>query len=256
MKSRIVKVKNIFKLSEASQALLTRAPGTPGIGVIDGPAGYGKTKATTWLSMQVPCIHVRALALWTPSAMLCDMLAELRLPDGGSCAQMIRRLVNGLTPGHTIFIDEADYIARSTRLVETLRDLHDIALCPVILIGEEELLTKLAHLRRFTSRVAQHVTFEALDLDDTRVLARELCEVEIKPDLVERIHVTTGGNIRNIVVSLQNAEQRARARGKSAIGIEDIGHKPLFTGTAGSKRAPSPSPASPVNGAPNGPAAH
>ncbi len=231
MKSRIVPVKNVARLSAASRALLQRAPGAPGIGLVDGLAGYGKSTATAWLSNQTPSIYVRAIALWTPAAMLAAMCRELRLPSGGSCAAQVERVVEGLSrSGQTVFIDEVDYITRQTRLIETLRDLHDLATVPVVLIGETGVLERLAHLKRFTSRIAEHVTFEPLDEADAQLIARELCEVKVQPDLVAQILRDTRGNCRNIVVSLARAEQMAKARGLDSIGVADVGKKALFSG--------------------------
>jgi len=234
MKYKIVPVKNISRLTAAQRALLSRAPGTPGMGVVHGPAGYGKTIATAWLSNQVPSIAVRAMALWTPSAMLGAILRELRMQPGGSCASQVERIVEALArTEHSLFIDEVHYIARSTRLVETLRDIHDLATVPVILIGEEGIVQQLSHLRRLTSRIAQDVQFQPLDLEDTAMIAQQLCEVEIREDMLARIHQQTHGNCRNTVVALGRIEQTARAKGLQRVGVADIGSKvQLFTGDA------------------------
>lgn len=233
MKSGIVPVSNIARLSKASKALLNRAPGAPGIAILDGAAGYGKSTASAWLANQHPSIYVRAIALWTPSAMLGAISRELRIPTGGSCSQMVERIVTALSNGgQTVFVDELDYIVRQTRLVETLRDLHDLATVPLILIGETGVVERLMHLQRFTSRIAEHVEFQPLDIADTAMIARELCEIEVKPDLLQHIHTTTRGNCRMTVVSLARAEQIAKAKGLGAAGFSDIGKKPLFTGDA------------------------
>ncbi len=234
MKSKIVPVNNVSRLSAASRALLSRAPGAPGIGLVDGVAGYGKSTATAWLSNQTPSIYVRAMALWTPSAMLGALCRELRLPAGGSCASQVERVVEALSKsGQTVFIDECDYIVKQTRLIETLRDLHDLSTVPVIMIGEEKILERLGHLKRFTSRIAEHVTFAPLDETDAQLMARELCDVTVQPELVTEILRKTGGNCRNIVVSLAQAEKEARNRGLSSIGLADIGKKALFSAGAG-----------------------
>lgn len=234
MRSKIVPVKNVARLSAASRALLQRAPGAPGIGLIEGNSGFGKTTAITWLSNQTPSIYVRAKALWTPSAMLGDMCRELRIPAGGSCASQVDRIVEALSKqSQSVFVDETDYIVRQTRLIETLRDIHDTATVPVICIGEEGIATKLRTLPRFTNRIAEHVVFEPLDEADAQLIARELSDVTIRPDLVAQIQRDTGGNCRLIVVSIARAEQLARSRGLSEIGTADIGKKALFTGETG-----------------------
>lgn len=240
MKSKIVPVKNITRLATAQRALLTRAPGTPGIGVVQGPAGYGKTKAVTWLHSQLDnSVNVRAMAVWTPSAMLSALCRELHIQAGGSCASQVERIVERLSMQPApVWIDEVHYIIRSTRLIETLRDIHDMSNVPVILVGEERTVEQLSGLRRLTSRIAQEVEFEPLDEEDTQLVADELCDVEVRPDLLAKVHDDTRGNTRNIVVALGRIEQHAKARGMQSIGLNDWGNrKQLFTGEASPIRA-------------------
>lgn len=233
MRNRTVPTKNIAQLSTASKALTGRAQGSPGIGVIEGDAGLGKSTAVAWLSNQAPSIYVRAIALWTPSAMLSDICRELRVIPGGSCATQVGRIVEAMSlGGQTLYLDEADYIVRQTRLVETLRDLHDLTTRPVVLIGESGIVGRLSGLKRFTSRIAQQVIFRPLDAEDTALIARDCCQVEIQPDLLAKIHADTRGNTRLIVVSLARVEQMARARGLSSIGAADVGRAELFSGGA------------------------
>ena len=77
MKNRVVPIKNIFAMREAADALLTRSQGMPGMGLIYGPTGYGKTTATTWLVNQVHGVYVRSMALWSPKTMLEAIAREL-----------------------------------------------------------------------------------------------------------------------------------------------------------------------------------
>src|SRR5690606_1453816 len=87
--------------------------------------------------------------------------------------------------------------------------------------------------KQLTGRVAQHVRFEALDLDDAALIARELCEVTVKPDLLARIHAETRGSVRLLVVALARIEQHAKANGLASVGAADWGAKrQLFTGEA------------------------
>lgn len=234
MRSRIVPVKNIARLSAASKALTNRAPNAPGMGLVEGETGYGKSTAIAWLANQSPSIYVRAMAVWTPSAMLGAMARELRLPVGGSCAAQVERIIEALAEGRqTVFVDEADYIVNSTRMTETLRDLHDVATVPVVLIGMAGISQRLSQRKQLTGRLAQHVTFEQMDIDDTALLARELAEVTVQPDLIEHLHGQARGSVRLIVVALARIEQMARSRGLGAIGLADLGKKAaLFTGEA------------------------
>lgn len=238
MKSMIVPVKNIAALSKAGKSLVNRAPGAPGIGLVDGLAGYGKSKGTFWLAVQNPSLYLRAKRVWTPGEMLVDMCRELRLQEGGSNNKRLQRVVEAVSLRKlSVFIDEVDYIASKIDLIETLRDIHDISERPVIVIGETGIEQKLAHLSRFTSRIAEHVTFQPLDLDDTALVACSLCEVKVQPELIEKIRADTAGNFRNIVVSLHRAEQIALGNGSDVVGVSDVGKRALFTGGSLAKAA-------------------
>lgn len=234
MRSRIVPIKNIARLTAAAKALTSRAPNAPGMGLVEGETGYGKSTAIAWLANQQPSIYVRAMAVWTPSAMLAAMLRELRQPAAGSCAAQVERVIEALADGgQTVFLDEADYVVNSSRMTETLRDLHDVAAVPVVLIGMAGIDQRLAHRKQLTGRLAQHVRFAGLDMEDTALLARELAEVEIAEDLLARIHTESRGSVRLTVVALARTEQIARQRGLSLVREADLGKRvELFTGEA------------------------
>ena len=79
MRNKIAQVSNLKMVWRAQETLRTRAPGVPGLGVIWGPTGFGKTTAITWLANQprVNAVYVRMMALWTPAAMLAAIMREL-----------------------------------------------------------------------------------------------------------------------------------------------------------------------------------
>jgi hypothetical protein len=88
-----------------------------------------------------------------------------------------------------------------------------------------------------TGRVMQDVRFEPLDREDAQAVARSLCEVKVRADLLDAAHRTTGGYVRNLVVALARIEQYAKARGLDAIGLADWGKRDFITGEA-PKHAP------------------
>ncbi len=49
MKHKIVEVKNMIKTEQLLDNLLNRSSIVPGIGLIHGPSGFGKTTAVEWL---------------------------------------------------------------------------------------------------------------------------------------------------------------------------------------------------------------
>ncbi|WP_241084856.1 AAA family ATPase [Candidatus Vondammii sp. HM_W22] len=232
MRYRILPVKNISRIKDAGDALISRSMGMPGMGLIWGPTGYGKTTAATWFINQCHGVYIRAIRLWSPRSMLDAMMRELDLYGKGmNNGQRVEAIIQGLAEtGRPLFIDEADYVIDSQRLVDTLRDIHDLSSVPVILISMQGICKKLNRrgMEQFTGRIAQWVEFSGADMEDTQLLADGLCEVKVAEDLLEHLHriaspknkqneVLGSAEIRRVLVGLEQIEQFARSRGLDTI---------------------------------------
>ena len=172
---------------------------------------------------QCNAVFVRALAVWTPSAML-EALRELNVRGRqSSCSRMAMAIVERLAAANRpLFIDEADYLLDRQRMTETLRDLHDMASVPVILIGMAGIQHKIGLRRRqLAGRLMRWVEFQPADLADTVALADGLCDIKVAEDLVARIHEETAGLVRHIVVGLAQIETFARKHGLSTVRAKD-----------------------------------
>lgn len=234
MRTTVVTTKNIGRLVEASQALLTRTPGTPGIGLIFGKSGLGKTTATAWFVCQCDGVYVRALSTWTPASMLQAILKELDMsPVRNRCASMVVQIAEALrVTGRPVFIDEFDYIIEDKKMTETLRDIHDISMIPIILIGMEGAKRKVQLREQFVNRIAQFVEFKPTDYEDCKRLATELCEVEVEEELLKKLFVDSKGVVRLIVIGLDAIERRAKTLGVQRIGSKEWGRSEFFLSEA------------------------
>jgi DNA transposition AAA+ family ATPase len=231
MRYRVVPVKNVSRLITAGDALLNRATGLPGIGLIWGPTGYGKTTAAAWFVNQCHGVYVRAMRMWAPKTMLTSIARELDIDvQGLHNAEMVDHIIRRLADtGRPLFIDEADYVVELRRLTDTLRDIHDMSSSPIILIGMHGVQKKIRGNEQFTGRIAQWVEFAGADLNDAHLLANTLAEVKIENDLLARLHAAAspkghaeaGAEIRRFVVGLSQIEQYARARGMDRIGLAE-----------------------------------
>ena len=231
MRTKILPVKNVTRLKAAGDALITRAPGMPGMGMVWGPTGYGKSTASAWFVNQVHGVYVRAQALWSPKVMLGAIARELDLDGHGkNNGELVELIVHRLAEtGRPLFIDEADYVIERKLLTDTLRDIHDLSTAPVIMIGMHGIEKRIRSNPQFTGRVAQWVAFEGLDIDDARMLADGLCEVDVADDLLARLHqeaspkdrASSGAEIRRLVVGLGQIEYYARRLGKSSMSQAD-----------------------------------
>lgn len=229
MKAKTLPVKNVSRLKAAGDALISRPLGLPGIGLIWGPTGFGKTTASAWFIAQCHGVYVRAMRLWSPKGLLNAIARELDqdtkgMNNGEMVESIIRRLAE---TGRPLFIDEADYIVESRRLTDTLRDIHDMSTCPVILIGMHGIEKRIRNNEQFTGRIAQWVEFSGADMEDSRMLADGLCEIRVADDLLARLHQAasakngSGAEIRRLVVGLTNIEGYARRRGKDNMTAAD-----------------------------------
>lgn len=222
MRSKIVPVSNVARLSAASEALLNREPGMPGMGLIHGHTGLGKTTAVTWLITRNNGVYVRALSTSTPSSLLRTIARELDLEPRHSNVETVEAIVQRLAEsGRPLFVDEADYLVTNAKLVETLRDIHDLATVPVVLIGMAGIQRKIKSREQLTGRIAQWVEFQPASRDDLVMLAAQLCDVTVQPDLLQRLHEASQGSMRLAVVGLSHIEAMARAKGMATIGMAD-----------------------------------
>jgi len=231
VRAKIIPVKNVSRLKAAGDALITRAPGMPGLGMIWGATGYGKSTAAAWHVNQVHGVYVRALAQWSPRVMLTAIARELdcdaRGMNNGELVELVvRRLAE---TGRPLYVDEADYVIERRMLTDTLRDIHDLSSTPIILIGMHGIERRIRANPQYTGRIAQWVAFEGLDLEDARLLADGLCEVGVDDDLLAALHQAAspqgqpdaGAEIRRLVVGLGQIEHLARLRGRDHMRLAD-----------------------------------
>jgi len=222
MRSKIVPITNVKNLAEAGEALLNRAPGMPGMGLCYGPSGLGKTTAVAWLATRQHGVFIRAMATSTPTSLLETICRELNIAARARVAQTVEAIVGKLAEsGRPLFVDEADYVVGQSRLIDTLRDLHDLSSVPVILVGMAGIDRRISLSPQLSGRMAQWVEFKPTTFEDAKRLATDLCEVTVTDDLVADLHQRAGGSVRNIVVGLGRIEQFARAHSATAVALAD-----------------------------------
>lgn len=233
MKSTIVPVNNVVRLSVAGNELMNRPAGAPGLGLVYGKPGLGKTTAVTWYVNRVNGVYVRAMRCCTPLSLLKDICEELELDVPRSSRDAIRAITRAMAEDNRpLFIDEADYLMDRSDLVETVRDIHDVSTVPVILIGMDKIAKKLKSYPQFESRVMAWVGFGLCKFDDARQIADDMCEgFQVADDLLQSLLSAAHGEIRRIVVGLHQLEKVAKTKGIALLTLRDfdgaffLGHK-------------------------------
>ena len=238
MKHQMAIVKNVVNLREAYEAVRGRDTGIPGMVLVHGETGYGKSTTLAWLSNQVSGVYVRATAAWTPSAMLGEIMIELGaspMHNGG--AAMVKHIAAKLIgTQRPLIVDEADYPLGNPRMIETLRDIHDLSHAPVILIGMKGIDRKIAHRPQLARRISEWVEFLPADIEDTHVLVKSVCEVELEDDLIEHLHNEAAANIGRMIVGLSRIERFAKTNDLDRIGVANWGGRQLFLASRSTAR--------------------
>lgn len=219
-------LKNVVSIMGLHQRLNDRGPHLPGIGVMHGFSGYGKTYAAIYLSNKTGAARVEIGDSWTKKTLLQAILRELgdARPKGtipALCEAVIEKLaVPGSPP---LIIDEADKLI-DKNMIEIVREIHESAQVPVILIGEEALPHKLERSERTHNRVLEWVAAQPCDLEDTRKLAAIFARrITLADDLLEEIRAVSQGKARRIVTNLDRIREWAAGSGQMVIDRASYG---------------------------------
>ena len=233
MHDQTVLTKNVLKLMLALEHLRTRGTGVPGLGLIYGRTGTGKTTALAHLVAHSKGIHVRAYSAITLSSLLEDLCVEVGVEvNSRRNADKYRQVRDALkeTP-MAVFIDEGDYLLHDSRMLDGLRDLHDEAGVPVMLVGMEGIDRKLARNPQFARRITQRILFESCDLEDAKLVTDARCDVAIAPDLLALMHRKTQGGIGNMINALAAFEAFAKGNRMARLDLAAWGDRSMFLGS-------------------------
>jgi DNA transposition AAA+ family ATPase len=189
-----------------------RHPSEPGIILIHGAAGTGKTISLTYLAVQSDAICVTMSPLDTRFSAIGRIAREAGVRPARSAAATYDLIAEALAVNpRSIFVDESDFLPAAC--FEAIRVLHDLIGIPVVLACMPDLRDRLGRMPHMTRRIAAEVEFGALSIEDAQLVTAELMEVQIGGDLVERFHRKSKGLIAGFCRELAEAEVFARRRG-------------------------------------------
>lgn len=220
MKNAFVKTQNYHAFSTALKGLNSRGAEECQLIVVDGKPGLGKTTILSRWAAENHCIYLRAKTDWTAVWFIGELLDSVgvtqphRREDRFKAALQAlgERAILAEQTGRqfAVVIDEADHISSRRQVIETIRDLADLAEVPFVLVGMGKIRDNLTRFPQIASRVSGYVRFNTAELDDVQRFINELCEVPVAADLAQFVLRATGGYNREIKEAIRSIEQFGR----------------------------------------------
>jgi DNA transposition AAA+ family ATPase len=194
----------------------------PRILALSGEAGLGKSIATAAAAAKFGGVYVRGRSSWTRKSMLQYILEEISgaIPPAKSVDGLLRQVCDQLAAtGALLIIDEFDY-AIEAKLVDLVRDIHDVSGCAVLLVGEVSMPATLAKWARFHSRVRKWLAApRASEADVAALTGIYAPNLRIEADLIRHFITASRGNVRRICGALSQVHQDARGERPSLLGL-------------------------------------
>ena len=217
MKKIFVKTNNVKRFITMMNNLQNRAEGVPGMGLVYGEPGLGKTQTINWWAFKNNAILVRCTQLMSAKWLLTEILDsmnELKSYTTADCFKLVIR--NLIINPQVIIVDEIDYLTIDSRAVETLRDIHDKTNVPVVLVGMINANSRLKKFSHLYDRLSEILKFEKFSKADIKTIVQELSEVEMTDCAIRYIY-TNLNRFRQIVKVINKAETLAKANGLNSI---------------------------------------
>lgn len=235
-------LKNVTLAVRALDRALKREANLPGITVFYGPAGFGKSMAASYCQNKFDGVYVVCRSFFTKKTLVEAILREMAIKPGRTISEMMEQAAEQLDlSGKPLIVDEADHLVDRNAL-EILRDLHEMARCSILLIGEELFPKKLKRRsERFHNRVLVWQPAQPASREDANELAQFYCPgVTIADDLLDHIRKGANGVARVMCVNLDAVRDHCQRQGVKKIDLESWGaRRSLYTGDAPT-REPQP----------------
>ncbi|MDP3115067.1 MAG: ATP-binding protein [Candidatus Cloacimonadaceae bacterium] len=239
MRVHLSETENIKSACRALDYLLNRPVAhQPGLGMIYGAPGLGKTQFSQRAALSGHYIYLSAKKADTAKSFIAEVTKLLlqryhpRETGGGSGTRsaLFYRCLDILNentmPNHLplLFIDEVDNIVHEKHegIVGMLRDIVDNSAAIVILVGMQDLRSKIVKLNaHYYNRVVYFCEFKPLSYADTKLLVKDLSEVSLAADLLTSIHSQAKGDARKVIKYIRHYEELAGAHGQSHLDEAD-----------------------------------
>lgn len=223
LKKNFFQTKNYHDLVTAENALRSRDTSLPGLGLIFSPPGRGKTESIEYRYGESSILYVKVNRVWGIRDLLEGICEEMAIEPEFRTVPRFKQVCRELKRrGEPLYIDEADYLFKNTGMLDVIRDIHDTAKTPIILVGMEHVCRKLQKHGQFWSRIlpAAIVEFKPLTPPEMILITQEWTGLELRPEAAETLCRQTEGDFRYLVGYLLELEKACTVNKVAAITVK------------------------------------
>lgn len=228
MKTGFVQNSNYARFLQAVKAVESRGANECSLLLVSGNPGVGKSKAVDRWAADNGALYLRATSNMTHKFFLeqlvkianTDLSAEkdskgkIIVPAARTKNEIQARLIAQIGERQCpIVIDEVQHLlVKDAFLLEVLRDISDITGTTVVLVaGVADFGLQLRDHTQISSRIFQEVAFTSWEFKDVKLACKQLLELPIDDDLIERLTKDSKGLMRLIMNGISNIERIAAA---------------------------------------------
>jgi DNA transposition AAA+ family ATPase len=224
MKERFVMTKSARQFFDGIAHINHKHKGIERMLLVIGEPGLGKTEtALRYCANNQDSVFIRTYQLMSGPWLCQTILYELGQEPFHRSKKNLELICEILSQKPRVLIfDEIDRFVRKPDILESLRDIHDIACAPLVFIGEEIADKALAHNRRLYRRFVETIHFQKLDLDGVRDFISEMSDIKYQEDAVQKIASNTSGKISDIMTAIVHAERIAKVNGIKVVTAKDL----------------------------------
>ncbi|MCK5051098.1 MAG: TniB family NTP-binding protein [Candidatus Cloacimonetes bacterium] len=220
MRERVlVETDNVKRVNKLVYRLLKR-PKTevPGLAVVYGPTGFGKTRWSEMTAFRNGWGYMRINRLQREKAFVQEIYRRLHWLIYGE-DHIVRRTASKIeemcikllqdNPEIVLFIDEINHKIhkREWDILEVIRDLTDRSFASIVMIGEQDTVDALNDYNpHFFGRCNFFFKFEKNTLEDVKRICNEVAEVPLDQQIIKEIYKETEGDLRKLVSYIPELE--------------------------------------------------
>lgn len=236
--TKIVPLTNVGLLASAIERTQRRPVGLPGLVVMYGASGLGKSIAAAFTANLHRAYYVECRDTWTKKAFLLAILREMGIIPARTLSEMVDQIAEQLSrSGRPLIVDDVQYLLDKAA-ANILTDIYNASQGTLILIGEERVPASLARLERLHNRVLEWVPAQAANVDDVIQLARaSYPNLHLSDDLLENLCQHVKGCLRRVEVNLYRLQTECLAMDVDSMDLAGWGQRGWYTGEAPARRA-------------------